>query len=503
MYDIYHLSGFIILMGFQMSSKNKIATRRGFLQSTLLCSGSALAYSSGLMSLVNSSQALANNAEDYKALIYVFMAGGNDANNMLVPMGNNLLRQRYEQHRGIVALAEDALNPVNLVSPAQVYQSSMDSQFGFHSHCPDLADLFNQQELSIVCNTGNLLEPTTREQFNQKSVSLPPQLFSHADQQKQYQSEPSNPFQYGWGGRVAEMLSASNGDDSVSPLISLSGLNSFQVSKNSVINPFVFTESGVPAISGFSGTKKVMIEKLFAQNDDSHLMAAKYQDTYTSMQKAKVVVDSAFEYSQGNGVDYDAIFTDAGAADSKIGRKLKTIVKFIAGRQSNQNNRPIFYVKMNGFDTHQNLLADHQVLMAELNNALLAVNTALKAQGDFDKVLTFSGSEFGRTLTPNGTDNSAGTDHAWGGHALLMGGMVNGGHLFGKHPDLQVGQGLDADDKRGRWIPTTPTSHVSALIAHWFGVEKDKLTEVFPSISRFEDPFEQAQNLALFKEGQS
>ncbi len=478
-------------------------SRRKFLNTSLLCGGTAVAHATGLLSMLNSTRVLANQSDDYKALIYVFLAGGNDANNMLVPMGDNALRQRYEQHRGIVALAEDSLNPLNLVKPAQVYQSSIDSQFGFHSQCSDLAKLFNQQELSVVCNTGNLLEPTTREQFKEKSVSLPPQLFSHADQQKQYQSEPSNPFQHGWGGRVAEMLSPSNSDSSVSPLISLSGLNSFQVSKNSTINPFVFTESGVPEISGFSGAKKTMIERLFEPSEDGHLMAQKYQNTYDSMENAKVVVDTAFDYAASNNVDYDAIFAQAGAGDSKIGKRLKTIVKFIAGRASNQNKRPIFFVKMSGFDTHQNLLSDHQALMLELNNALMAVNTALKAQGDFDKVLTFCGSEFGRTLTPNGIDASAGTDHAWGGHALLMGGMVNGGNLFGTHPDFQVGQGLDSDNKRGRWIPTTPTSHVSALIAHWFGVEKEKLSEIFPSISRFEDPFEQEQNLALFTEAQS
>jgi uncharacterized protein (DUF1501 family) len=482
-----------------MNTKKDLSRRR-FLNTSLMCGGSALAYSSGLLALVNASHALASNANDYKALIYVFLEGGNDANNMLVPMGDNDLRSRYEKHRGIVALSEETLHPITLNKPAQIYPNDVHLQFGLHAKCSSLAQMFNQQELSLVCNVGNLLEPTTREQFEQESVSLPPQLFSHADQQKQYQSEPSSQFTFGWGGRTAELLTSKNTETSVSPLISLSGLNSFQVSKDSVLNPFVFTETGVPEVSGYNGIKKAMLDKFFtSSSEDTHLMAAKYQQTFNSMQSAKIVIDSAFDYAQTNGIDYDQIFSDAGAADSGIGKRLKTIVKFIAGRETNQNKRPIFYVKMNGFDTHQNLLADHEILMEELNNALSALNTSLKAQGDFDSVLTFCGSEFGRTLTPNGKDQSAGTDHAWGGHALLMGGMVNGGNLFGTHPDLRVGQGLDADNKRGRWIPTTPTSHVSALIAHWFGLEKSQLTDVFPSMINFDDPFDESENLELFK----
>ena len=475
-------------------------TRRQFLHNTLLGTGSLALYSSGLFNLVNSRQAFANANDDYKALIYVFMEGGNDANNMLVPTGDNGLRSRYELYRGNIALSENSLNPINLAKPAEIYLGGSHSEFGLHGNCPDMANLFNQRDLSIVCNTGNLVEPTTRQQFTDKAVDLPPQLFSHADQQKQYQSEPSNLFQYGWGGRLAELVAAKNNDNSVSPLISLSGLNAFQVSKLNQINPFVFTETGIADLIYSNNLTESMFEKFFTSSAETHLMSAKYQDTFNSMQQAKTVVDSAFDYADNNGIDYEQIFADAGAASSTVGVQLKTTVKFIAGRGSNQNHRPIFFVNMGGFDTHQNLLTDHAALMQELNNALMALNTALKAQGDFDKVLTFCGSEFGRTLTPNGNDETAGTDHAWGGHALLMGGMVNGGNLFGTHPDLQVGQGLDSDEQRGRWIPTTPTCHVSALIAHWFGVEKYQLADIFPSFNNFDDPFASAANLQLFEE---
>jgi uncharacterized protein (DUF1501 family) len=483
-----------------MNRTPKKNSRRHFLQTTLGGVSTVALYSSGLLNLVNSTHVLANNSDDYKALIYIFLEGGNDANNMLVPQGESDLRARYELYRGSLALPEDSLNSITLAKPAEIYPNSSHNNFGLHSNCPDMANLFNQRELSIVCNTGNLVMPTTRQQYLDSSVSLPPQLFSHADQQKQYQSEPSNSFQYGWGGRVAELVATKNNDNSVSPLISLSGLNAFQVSKFNQINSFVFTETGIADLAFSNNVTESMFEQFFTVNNESHLMSGKYQETYNSMQQAKAVVDSAFADANNNGINYQQIFAESGAENSSIGKDLQTIVKFIAGRGSSQNQRPIFFVNMRGFDTHQNLLVEHAQLMQDLNNALLALNKALKAQGDFDNVLTFCGSEFGRTLTPNGNDETAGTDHAWGGHALLMGGMVNGGHLFGTHPDLQVGQGLDANNQRGRWIPTTPTCHVSALIAHWFGVDKNQLADIFPSFNNFDDPFASAANLQLFKE---
>ena len=470
------------------------------MRSSLAGVSSVALYSSGLLNLFNSPQVLANDIDDYKALIYIFLEGGNDANNMLVPKGESDLRSRYELYRGNLALPENSLNSITLAKPAEIYSAGSHNEFGLHTNCPDMANLFNQGELSIVCNTGNLLMPTTRQQYKDKSISLPPQLFSHADQQKQYQSEPSNLFQYGWGGRLAELVATKNTDNSVSPLISMSGLNAFQVSKMNEINPFVFTETGIADLAFSNNATESMFAQFFEPSEQEHLMSGKYKATFNSMQQAKTVVDSAFDYADNNGIDYPQIFAESGAENSSIGKDLQTIVKFIAGRGSSQNQRPIFFVNMRGFDTHQNLLVDHAELMQDLNNGLLALNKALKAQGDFDNVLTFCGSEFGRTLTPNGNDETAGTDHAWGGHALLMGGMVNGGHLFGTHPDLQVGQGLDSDNQRGRWIPTTPTCHVSALIAHWFGVEKNQLAEIFPSYNNFDDPFASAANLQLFKE---
>jgi len=484
-------------------NKNKNLSRRNFLKrSSCLTLASATAVNSlGVGSLLSASTALAA-ADDYKALVFIFMAGGNDSFNMISPKGAGNLRNNYQQGRQGLALPAEDLHSLNLATPAKIYGGETFNDFGMHPACDHLAKLFNDQELSILCNIGNLTTPTTRAQYLAKEVSLPPQLFSHSDQQRQFQSGPNSHFRFGWGGRMAELLGDYNANGSVSPLISVSGLNSFQVTKNSVINPYVMGNDGAATLNNFNGSRESMVESAMNSIDGSaHLMVQKYRDIFSSARNAEDIVHSAFQQAAATGVDYDQVFTSAGAADSKIGRRLKTVAKMIAGRQSTGNNRPIFFVEMNGFDTHQKLLSEHHELMTELSCALKGFRDVLKAQGDFDNVLSFAGSEFARTLTPNGNDDEAGTDHAWGGHALVMGGMINGGNFFGTHPDLKVNQGLDASNGRGRWIPTTATTQASAVIAHWFGVPQDDLPQLFPSLNNFASAFESEANLNFIKSG--
>ncbi|MGJ8694297.1 MAG: DUF1501 domain-containing protein [Thalassotalea sp.] len=487
-----------------MSNTSPDHSRRKFLSRTSLIglSASITANSLGVFSLVNSTTTLAATQSDFKALVYVFLNGGNDAFNMLVPSGNGELRHAYEAGRGNVAIAKDTLNTITPVTPAKVFANDDYNDFGLHPQCPDMAQMFNNQEISFICNMGNLTVPTTRQQYLDNAVSLPPQLFSHADQQRQFQSSPVSPFQFGWGGRMVELLTDFNTTSLVSPLISVAGLNTLQVTKDSLINPYVMSNDGATPLYGFSGTRKTMIENAINSIDDnSHLMMKKYRDIFLSARNAEEIVGSAFDIAKTNGVDYDAIFDAAGGDNSVIARRLKTVAKMIAGRDSTGNNRPIYFVELGGFDNHQNLLSDHQDQMQQLNAALKGFRDSLIAQGDFNNTLTFVGSEFARTLTPNSDKADAGTDHAWGGHAIIMGGMVNGGHLFGTHPDLKLNQGLDASNGRGRWIPTTATTQCNSVIAHWFGVEKEDLTLLFPSVDNFPSPFEPEANLDLIKTG--
>ncbi|MDG1495544.1 MAG: DUF1501 domain-containing protein [Porticoccaceae bacterium] len=480
---------------------NTELSRRRFLKksSQLSLATAAAVNSMGMLGLLGASQSLADST-DHKALVFIMLTGGNDSYNMLVPTGDNQLRRNYENHRGVVALPEADLHSLQLASPAAVYTGNdspptSSTEFAMHPACPAMAELFNSGELAVICNTGNLIEPTSKVQFDNGGVALPPQLFSHSDQQRQLQSEPSNPFRYGWGGRMAELLSDYNLDNNVSPLIAVGGLNSFQVTQDGLINSYSLGNSGAPSLYGYYGASQQILEASMQSIDaQAHLMAQKYRSTFDSAIKAQSIVQGAFAQAESLGVDYDGIFAAAGAvATNNSTKRLITVAKMIAGRSLTNNQRPVYFVEIPGFDNHQNLLSDHHDLMAELNAALKGFHDVLVAQGDFDQVLTLVGSEFARTFTPNGEDSEAGTDHGWGGHSMVMGGMINGGQLFGTHPDLALDQGLDTG--RGRWIPTTTNSQCSAVVAHWMGIPQNQINQLFPSLENFASPFDATSNL--------
>jgi uncharacterized protein (DUF1501 family) len=365
-----------------------------------------------------------------------------------------------------------------------VFDGTTHDDFGLHPNCSQIAEIFNAGELNIMSNAGNMITPVDRDAYVNETVALPPQLFSHADQQRQLQSEPSNPFRFGWGGRMAELLTAYNTDPMVSPLITLSGLNAFQVSRDSLVTPYGLSKDGALSLNSFNGLRRTLIEdSMSSAATGEGLLARKYAEVFGSARTAEVIIRSAFDEADATGVDYDGIFQAAGGTDTKTQRRLKTVAKMIAGRHSTTNGRPIFFVSMGGFDTHQNLLGDHVELMADLDASLKGFRDALVAQGDFDSVVTMVGSEFGRTFTPNGNNLSAGSDHGWGGHIMFMGGPVNGGRVLGVHPDFRLGEGLDTG--RGRWIPTTSGSECAAEMARWMDVPESDLLSIFPSLVNF------------------
>lgn len=470
-------------------------SRRQFLKQS--SSVAALSYAATLGLPLLSSRSHASSG-DFKALVYVFLSGGNDSFNMIAPKGDGALRTRYEQGRRNVALSADSLHALSAANTPSITGGESYNAFGMHPNCGDMAQLFNQGELGVICNVGNLQQPTTRAQYLADEVSLPPQLFSHADQQRQFQSEPSLPFRFGWGGRIAEMLDEFNKGLNVSPLISTSGLNTFQVTQDSLISPYVLRRTGLTTLSGFNGRRRTLVENVMASNSD-HLMSAKLREVYASARTAETVITGAFDIADSNGVNYEEIFAPAG--ETPIAQQLYIVAKMIAGREVSGNLRPVYFVEMGGFDTHKNMLADHAELMTSLNSALKSFRDALVAQGDFDCTLTSVGSEFGRTFTPNGDDAGAGTDHAWGGNVLVMGGMVDGGKFYGEYPDLRIGESIDADNRRGRWIPTTSTSQFSAVIANWFGVAEADLSQLFPSLINFPSPLDPASKLSFIKAG--
>lgn len=473
-------------------------SRRCFLKNA----ASAAAFMSGSFALPSVAQAAQNalQDDDYRALVFVFLDGGNDAYNTLIPIGSGPLATNYANNRGVLAIAGAELNAVNLQTPPTIFGGQEHSEFAFHGDCNYIAEMFNNQEVAALCNIGNLSKPVTREQYlvtPRETGLIPPRLFSHSDQQRQFQSEPTDAFSFGWGGRLSELIAQYNTSSQLSPLLSTSGLNAFQVTLGSDINAYTLSSDGLQTLDNFTGLRSEMVNRFMSANQaDGHLMSRHYAEVFDSATTAQSVLELSFSIADSTGINFDDIFANAGASiNSNLASSLKTVAKVIAGRDGSINKRPIFFVRMGGFDTHANLLENHSALLSELDSSLKGFRDSLNELDDYDRVLTFVGSEFGRTLTPNGSSpSSSGTDHAWGGLGLAMGGMVDGGKLFGTFPDLELEQGLDVG-ARGRFIPGHSTSQCAAVMADWMGATAENIAEIFPSLNHFPNPLDPQTNI--------
>lgn len=476
-----------------------VFSRRRFLQGTV----SAATYMSGVFALPAVAQATSRqsqNDDEYRALVFIFLDGGNDAFNTIIPVGTGALVDNYQNNRGVLALPEAQLNPINLQTPAAVYGGQSHTDFAFHGDCSYMAEMFDNQEIAALCNIGNLVKPVTRAQYMavpRETGLLPPRLFSHSDQQRQFQSEPTDAFIFGWGGRLGELITQYNTSEQLSALLSTNGLNAFQVTAGSDLNTYSLTKDGLPTLNDFTGLRSEMVNNFMAMNQaDGHLMSRHYAGVFDSATTAQTALELSFAIADAKGIDFDDIFNSAGASpSSNIASSLKTVAKVIAGRDGATNKRPIFFVQMGGFDAHANLIDNHANLLSQLDSALKGFRDSITELGDFERVLTFVGSEFGRTLTPNGNSvTSSGTDHAWGGIGFAMGGQVDGGKLFGTFPDLAIEQGLDVGS-RGRFIPGHSTSQCAAIMADWMGASSANIAEIFPTLTNFPSPFDPQTNI--------
>lgn len=465
------------------------------------------------LTLVNSALAQAS-LPDYKALVVLFLFGGNDSNNLLIPRLSHPSYADYKNARGILTIP-DANDPAYVAGqPASIALTGGGSEYGVHPSGQSVADLFNTGELAFIANVGSLAYPVTRTQYLAKTVPVPPQLFSHSDQQLQWQSSlPDRPFTSGWGGRAADLLHAGGyAAGQVSLSVSLAGINSLQVGQDVV--QYAITTQGAVSLTGYSGGGKPYGN---AQNADgtyktttqgyrlkafddithythAHLLEEGYAEVVRRSRANEGLVGAALTAAAASGVNFDTMFTNA---QSTLGDQLKTIAKLIAGRNSIGNRRQIFFASVGGFDTHQDQLGAQVSLLGELSTSLQAFRNTLQALGVLPDVLTMTHSDFTRTLTPNGTDPSAGSDHGWGGHHLVMGGGVKGGQVYGQFPSLKIGQDQDTDANRGRWIPTTSVDQYAAVAAKWLGVSSGALSTIFPNLGRFADPFGATANLSF------
>ncbi len=457
---------------------NLLTSRRSFLRGSA-CAGAGAVSVSMLSTLMGLRQLNAaagdSDPDDYKSLVCVFLYGGNDAANTLVPTSDGAYAD-YAAGRGPLTLPQNSI--------IDLRASNDDGRkLGLHPAMTGLANLHRQGDAAMIANVGTLIAPTTLQQYKNRSSELPPNLFSHNDQQVLWQTlipNDSNAFQpNGWGGRVADLLHSAHNDSSLSMLISLGGTNFFQVADT--IQPVRLPGGGLPAYNLGQDTSQAGIDryaafrKILDKEYEANLLENAFADVSNRAIKDIDTVNAAIAET----ADYSATIPD-----NRLGRQLRIVAKLIEARESLGQRRQIFFCATGGFDTHGAQLEAHAALLGDLDSALTGFNTALNGLGASEQVTTFTASDFGRTFNSNGR----GSDHGWGGHHAVMGGAVNGSQIYGEYPDLDLTDGNPLDTGRGRWLPTTSVDQYSATLAKWFGVSDPNINEIFPNLSNFNTP---------------
>lgn len=402
--------------------------------------------------------------DDYRALVCVFMFGGNDSFNMLVP-NTTAEYNVYAASRQNLAIAQAELLPINPLSLAPGSEP-----FGLHPAMSSLQQLFETGAASFVANAGPLIEPTTRDQFFNQSVALPPQLFSHNDQQDQWLSlRGKTPSKTGWAGRMADLIRTNVAGQQMATNASLFGSNTFQSADETVA--YVMGSGGPLQFEGFSPEQRATFLNIVDAQYDSI-----YERGFAAVQRR--AIDAADTVTAAiNSPEAQAITTIF--PQGQLGTQLETVAKLIASRDQLQMQRQIFFVATGGFDSHDDQNQNQPGLLANISESVAAFHAATVELNIADAVTTFSQSDFGRTLTSNGD----GTDHAWGGNQLVVGGAVRGRDIYGTYPLLEI-NGED-DVGGGRLIPTTSADQFAATLAKWFGIPDTDLDIVAPNIDNF------------------
>jgi uncharacterized protein (DUF1501 family) len=442
-------------------------TRRDFLRTT--CCSAAAGMAAASFSRFGVVNALAQNATDYKALVCVFLFGGNDSNNMVIPYSSSGYAL-YKQGRSVLALPQAQLLPIN--------PPSAGAPFAFHPQFKGLQSLFNSNQLAVLANVGTLVQPTTRSQFQNNQGVVPINLFSHADQQAQMQTATLDKVaDTGWAGRVADKLQSTY-PSNFPTIISLAGSN-------------IFCEGLVARAIESSGDPTTPLDGFDSSTDSSNRMSAlqsllTFDTGLTLIQSASGTTTNAINDSKtlAAALAGEKPLVTQFPQNSYLAQQLQQVAQIIGVRSALGIQRQIFFVHLDGFDTHSDQIAQQNSLYADLSASLSAFYQATTELGVASQVTTFTLSDFGRTLQPDSTN---GSDHAWGSHHLIMGGAIKGGDFYGTFPDLTL-NGPDDATSEGRWVPTTSLDQYAATMAQWFGVAPADLPSIFPNLANFTTP---------------
>ena len=448
-----------------------IRSRRDFLKDSLK-SVTALGAMSALAKFGEINAFASNNAgTGYQALVCIFLAGGNDGHNTVIPISTAQQNYNlYAQNRGGLALARPSLLPI----------ANGNDTYGLHPSLPELQTLYKQGKAAVLANVGMLVQPTNRTLFNSNnSAVIPIALFSHSDQTNQWQSAiPNGIASTGWGGRVADSLQSQNSGAIFPPIITTASCGLFctgqQTSPATVPPPPSGSASG-------SGMATLTINGSPAGSAGMQQLLT-FDNGLQLVQAGNAILARGNTYANTmTGLLANVNLTTQFPANNPLAAQLQTVAKVMSVRNQLGLTRQIFFCQLGGFDTHGAQLETQQDLLGQLSQAVAAFYQATQELSVDQSVTTFTASEFGRTLSPSGTD---GSDHAWGNHHFVIGGGVQGGKFYGTFPSLAFGNDQDANN-RGTLIPTTAVTQYGATLAQWFGVSAASLPSIFPNIVNF------------------
>ncbi|MCE2989800.1 MAG: DUF1501 domain-containing protein [Nitrosomonadaceae bacterium] len=448
-----------------------IITRRRLLKS--IASAGAVS-AAGTFEGLGLSAALAQTAPtDYKALVCVFLFGGNDANNLIVPMEtaeyNLYSTGRGGSTNGGIAIPSDQLLGIR--------PKTLNKAYGLHPSMGPLKTLFDAGKMAAVTNIGTLAEPMTKAEYTAASKLRPEQLFSHSDQQMQWQTSVSRGIERtGWGGRLADVVGPTNGSNF--PMVTSVAGSALYINGNTP-RVVVIPQSGTFGLSTFGSatdtTNRVNAMKNMMNLPAGNDFVMEADDVIAQALGASDLLNPIIS------VNTSPVNTHFTGINTGIGNQLRQVAKLIEARAAIGLKRQIFFVSIGGFDTHTNQITAHNNLYGQLAPALKAFYDATVALGVANQVTTFTMSDFGRTLKQA---SGGGSDHGWGSHQLVIGGAVRGQEFYGQFPNQTLGGPSDLSTN-GRWIPTTSVDQYGATLAKWFGVSASDMSTVFPNIRRF------------------
>jgi uncharacterized protein (DUF1501 family) len=459
----------------RVANKQGLWTRRVVLQRAMQLSAMGVATPLAI-NLAAVGEAAAFDASDYKALVCVFMVGGNDYANTVVPYdaANYALYHQIragaagEEADGIALaradLAATALTPLDGAVLTDGLQYALAPQLG------GLKSLFDAGRLAIQLNVGPLVQPTTLAQYqssNRALNPLPPKLFSHNDQQSVWQSDGSEGSTHGWGGRLGDIALSSNPSNAQLTCISASSNAVFVAGRDAL--QYQVSPNGAIRINALNGALRSAVNAIITRSSP-HVL----ESECTAVTRRAIELEGTVNSALGG-----VTLTTAFPAGNPLARQMRVVARLIGANVALGVKRQVFFVSLGGFDNHNDLIADHQRLMTRLDGALSAFYAATVELGVANKVTTFTASDFGRTLS----SNSDGSDHGWGSHHFVMGGAVNGGRFFGTAPRVSI----ESDDQvgQGRLLPTTAVDQFGATLAQWFGCTASELPGILPNIGNF------------------